>query len=189
MLTEKQDRLYWREWGAAVRACKSRGQAVPLRQDCHARALGREKSHLDFTNPDLDKVLGVFRAIIKPSDLNGQLRQEKQACARLLYKITVEQVALLALFTDHRVDDKQMAAENYILSIFKDRRDLSGGFKLPSFMSLTQLDSSRLTLLRNTLAARIDSLRRERGWTVAEMETAAGLRRSESETTPAAEPF
>ena len=86
-MTFSQNRLYFREWGSVRAACKAQNWPIPERHALHVRALGYDKSHLDFTNEDLDKVLAEFRAITRPDDLAGQLRQQDQPRRRLLYRI------------------------------------------------------------------------------------------------------
>ncbi len=79
-MTPKQNNLYWREWSAAHKA-----DPKADRHQLHVEALGHDKSHLDFTNDDFDKVLGAFRAISRPGDLNAQLRQIRGQHRRALY--------------------------------------------------------------------------------------------------------
>jgi hypothetical protein len=58
------DRLYWREWSAV--------QKADPRADCSAltiKALGIDKSHVDFTDIEFGKVLEVFPEISQPPDL------------------------------------------------------------------------------------------------------------------------
>ena len=62
-MTASQNRLYFREWGSVRAACKAHGWPVPDRHELHVRALGFDKSHLDFNNEDLDKVLAEFRKL------------------------------------------------------------------------------------------------------------------------------
>ena len=84
-MTEKQEKLYWREW-AAVRAAWPEAD----RHELHARALGTDKSHRIFSNADFDRVLAQFRAVSRPTDVDAQLRQLRQVRMRLIWKITVE---------------------------------------------------------------------------------------------------
>lgn len=81
-MSPDQTRLYFREWGKVRRHFLARGidpnQADAKRYELHTRALGVDKSSKDFSNTDLDKVLGVFFAILRPDDLNSQLRQLDQ---------------------------------------------------------------------------------------------------------------
>lgn len=94
MLTRSQNALYWREWSAAKRAlmlsaspARTRETWTKLeentrRHEITIRALGADKSHVDFTNAEFDQVLGELRAISKPGDLNAQLRQVRGAHRR-----------------------------------------------------------------------------------------------------------
>src|ERR1035441_6708450 len=56
-MTPSQNSLYFREWGRVRAACKQQGFPVPDRRFLHIKALGQDKSHLDFTNADFDLVL------------------------------------------------------------------------------------------------------------------------------------
>jgi hypothetical protein len=93
MLTRAQNNLYWREWSAAKRALMpgrdtwTKHEENERRHLAHVHALGHDKSHLDFTNDDFDKVLGELRAISKPGDLNAQLRQVRGAHRRARYAL------------------------------------------------------------------------------------------------------
>ena len=93
MLSKAQNSLYWREWSAAKRALMpgrstwTKHEEETRRHEIHIRALGADKSHLDFTNADFDKVLAELRAISRPADLNAQLRQLNQQHYRLLFGI------------------------------------------------------------------------------------------------------
>jgi len=81
-MTPKQTSLYWREWGKVRARLISDGltseQAAAKRHALHAKALGRDKSHLAFTNQDFDKILAAFRAVYDDSNLDAQLRQIDQ---------------------------------------------------------------------------------------------------------------
>jgi len=102
-MTARQNSFYFREWGSVRAACKAHGWPVPDRHELHVRALGYDRSHLDFSNEDLDKVLAEFRAISRPDDLAGQLRQRDQPRLRLLYRI------------------RQLAPEPYWQAIARDK--------------------------------------------------------------------
>lgn len=99
-MTAKQNRLYWREWGAVSRACKADGVEVPQRHELHARALGEHKSHKDFTNADFDKVLAEFRAWSQPGDLRGQMKQEAMPETRMLWVLDNKLVPKLLVLLD-----------------------------------------------------------------------------------------
>lgn len=196
-MTKGQNSLYWREWAAARKVDPSLD-----RHELHIRALGRDKSHVKFSNLDLDKVLAEFRAISNPGSLDAQLRQLNQQKTRLVWKIQMEQLKLLAvcLHSPLRSDppnvNDQLHAERYILQIIRDQ------FIAPTFNlreALEFLKADQLENLRSTLAARINDLRKECGITIHEMTTLAGLRcdcaqcakrrRSESRLQPVNTPF
>jgi hypothetical protein len=65
-MTRKQDFLYWREWQAAAELYTSLDLPAPDRHALHQAALGADKSHKDFTNADLDKVLAPSEASATP---------------------------------------------------------------------------------------------------------------------------
>ena len=132
-MTTSQNSLYFREWGRVRSACKQHGFPIPDRHDLHVKALGLDRSHLDFTNEDLDQVLAEFRAISQPDNLAAQLRQQDQPRRRLLYSIM------------------RLADEPYWRAIARDK------FGTPDE---TRLDLVQLTQLRNTLTARARSRQR-----------------------------
>jgi hypothetical protein len=53
-------------------------QADAKRHSLHKQALGADKSSLDFTNAEFDKVLAAFRAVHDGGNLDAQLRQAEQ---------------------------------------------------------------------------------------------------------------
>ena len=138
-MTPRQNRLYFRDWGSVRAACNAHGWPVPDRHELHVRALGYDRSHLDFTNEDLDKVLAEFRAISRSDDLAGQLRQQEQPRLRLLYRI------------------RQLAPEPYWRAIARDKFGTADE---------ASLDLEQLRQLVMTLTARARS-RQRRGIPVA----------------------
>ncbi len=103
------------------------------RHELHARALGLDKSSKEFTNADFDKVLAEFRAISEPDNLEGQLRQISQPVRRLIWRI------------------RKLAPESYWRAIARDKFGTE---------TLAELSEGQLTMLRNTLAARANALRK-----------------------------
>lgn len=89
--SKAKDRLYLYEWGCARRVFRKQGfssqEADAKRHELHIQAMGRDKSHYDFTNSDFDKVLGAFRAISKPADLISQLEALNGRTKRLIFGI------------------------------------------------------------------------------------------------------
>jgi hypothetical protein len=126
-MTPAQNALYFREWGRVRSVCKPQGFPIPDRHDLHVKALGLDKSHLDFTNADFDRVLAEFRAISQPDNLAAQLRQQDMPRRRLLYSI------------------RRLAAEPYWRAIAQDKFGTADE---------SRLDLDQLTQLRITLAAR-----------------------------------
>ena len=126
-MTALQNSLYFREWGRVRTACRKQGFPVPDRHFLHVKALGQDKSHLDFTNGDFDLVLAEFRAISQPDSLAAQLHQQDMPRRRLLYSI------------------RRLAEEPYWRAIAQDKFGTADD---------TRLVLTQLTQLRNTLAAR-----------------------------------
>jgi hypothetical protein len=114
-------------------ACKQHGFPIPDRHCLHVKALGLDKSHLDFTNEDLDQVLAEFRAISQPDNLAAQLRQQGQPRLRMLYGI------------------RRLAPEPYWRAIAQDKFGTADE---------TRLDLEELRSLLITLAARARSRQR-----------------------------
>jgi hypothetical protein len=169
-MTSKQEALYWREW-AAVRAAWPEAD----RHELHLRALGTDKSHKTFTNLDFDKVLAEFRSVSRPADLAAQLHQLRQAKKRLLWKITVEQIALLTVLMDGENEfERRAVAEHYVIAVMRDRFHTENIHDLSERRPADDVDSP-LEMLRNTLDARINDLRGKRDLTIHQMKTLAGL--------------
>jgi hypothetical protein len=96
MISQKQNALYWRLWSQVKRALLSQSrrgdngretftgdEENKRRRELHVRAIGQNKSHYDLTNREFDLVLAELRAVIDPSDLRSQLRQQNQHATRL----------------------------------------------------------------------------------------------------------
>jgi hypothetical protein len=81
-MTPAQTSLYFFHWGQVRKHHLARGidpkQVDVKRHELHKRALGRDKSSKDFTNADLDKVIGAFRAVYDGGNLDAQLQQIDQ---------------------------------------------------------------------------------------------------------------
>jgi len=76
-----QARKVWRARGIPASECEAERHAL------HARALGANKSSLDFTNGDFDKVKGALLAVIDGSDLGAQIDALNQPKKRRLWSI------------------------------------------------------------------------------------------------------
>lgn len=158
-MTRLQIALYWREW-ALVRRVASDEASDHLRHELHVKALGVDKSSRALNNREFDRVLSEFRAISRPADLDAQLRQLAQPRRRILWKIKNEQRALLSVF--------MLNPDAYIAEILQAR------FHVERIDDLDDPETLRQFMM--TLAARIDRMRTEAGFTVAEMKAKAGLR-------------
>jgi hypothetical protein len=153
-MTQKQKDLYFVEWTRAKKA----GQLKESdRHALHIQALGEDKSSKDFSNADLDKVLGAFRAISRPTSLNSQIRQIEQPQTRFHKRIN-DQLKCLGLFV-HEPDA-------YLRTILLDRFHVE---------QISDLDLPNLKNLRNTLGDRIARFRREAEMTEHDMCARAGV--------------
>ncbi len=174
-MSPKQTAWYWREWQSVVGACKRFGYPPPDRHEFHRRALGEDKSSKLFDNSDLDKVIAVFRAVSKPDSVESQLRQLRQERKRLEWNITVRQSALLSACMDAPDElQRRFKAENYIVELMRDRFGTADLAQVSTEKPPGRLKSD-LELLRDTLDARINSLRNEQGFTIHDLHALAGL--------------
>jgi len=159
-MTPKQTQLYWREWGAVSRAAKAAGRDLPDRHSLHRQALGRDVSSKDFSNAQFDAVLGVFRALSQPGNLNGQWRQLDQPRRREEFSLD-EVLRCLALY----VED----AEAYMAVVMADK------FKRP--LDVGHLTEKQTFALKITLWARINKkgtgFRNQAGHSVHQMKSLA----------------
>lgn len=164
-MSPKQKARYWVEFG---RIRKLHPEID--RHALHVQALGKDKSSKAFTNQDVDKIFGMFAAILQPGSLNAQVRQIKMPDTRLRYKIR-QQIQLLGVLVDNPV--------GYAVAVMKDKFSESclelvrGGESVSS----EGFDNSELAQLRNTLARCISRLRRKRGWTEHSLNVRAGIER------------
>lgn len=83
--------LYRREWNNCRKVLRIRGlsptAADEQRHAMHVQAIGTDKSSLDLTNADFDKILAAFRAISRSSDLAPQINAQEQPVKRRRYVI------------------------------------------------------------------------------------------------------
>lgn len=151
-MTKPQIYLYRAEWS---KARKAGGLKESDRHKIHVDVLGCDKSSLDLTNDEFDKVLAAFRAISAPTSLNLQLSTLNQPRQRLLHRIR-DQLKCLQLFVDHPAQ--------YLAAILRDR------FKASQIEDLrtseirdqkSEIPWDDLTHLRNTLARCLSSFRRK----------------------------
>lgn len=179
MLSEKQKTWYWGEWSRVVKCCRDYGRKL-TNDDRYAltvRALGVKVSMLNLDNHQFDKVIGVFKAINTPDDLNPQLRQINQPRTRMLHKIINDLPPRLAVVLqpppsslDPRLSpsDAAMArvaaAESYILSIMRQKYKTE---------TPKDLSDHQLHLLIIDISNRINQRRHGLDLTCAEIETRA----------------
>jgi hypothetical protein len=170
-MTKAQTQLYFREW-ASVRKAKPDADRHAL----HIAALGVDKSSKAFSNSDFDRVLGVFRAISQPGNLNAQLRQSEQVRHRLEHRLS-EILQCLGLY----VDDPCV----YVAKVMADKfgnsvtglDDLSHEPRLVRDEQSQEMSAkpSELLMLVMTLWDRVQALRRKRGDSLADMFQQAGI--------------
>lgn len=92
-MTSKQKSLYWRTWNQVRIALIERGFATSEtaeqnRHELHIKALGYDVSSTALTNEEFDKILGAFRAITQPANLDAQLRQMDMDFRRFVHFCT-----------------------------------------------------------------------------------------------------
>lgn len=172
-MTTKQTQLYWREWAAVRRA-----DPQADRRALTVRALGVAKSSKEFTNADLDRVLAAFRAVSRPADVDGQLRQQAQARQRKEHRIW-EIMRCLALYHPDPA--------GYVATVLADRQGVpvDGSLTLEDVSDAptvrTRRDGvpyagpSELEQVLMTLWARVQPMRRKALHTLHQMRMAAGV--------------
>jgi len=135
-MTEKQERLYWREWGAVSRALKARGmtaaQIAAARHELHETALGFDMGHADFSNEETDKIFATFRSLSRPDDMAAQVAAIRAPRERLLWSV------------------RSLAAPSYATAIARDRFDCADLENLTD----AQLQQLKVTLIQRNRARR-----------------------------------
>lgn len=172
-MTSNQNSLYWREWGAVSRRCKADGLELPDRHELHAKALGADKSHKDFTNPDFDKVLAEFRAWSQPGDIRAQMQQEAMTETRMLWVLDHELLPKLLVVLDGLPTCRPKAlgvAQNYVAAIAANKYGERDFRRLPA----TDLQN----LLRDVTRA-VGRMAAKKGLKSTELAQRAGLSESE----------
>lgn len=133
LMTESQRMAYWSMFGqVCARLDVPASEREAFRRELHERAgLGpisvKAIDHLKM----YDAIRGVFLAILRPGDMNAQLRQQYMSCTRLIVRI------------------RQMAPPAYTLVIMRDR------WGCQRFEEIDDLAEEQLQQLRNTLEARL----------------------------------
>jgi hypothetical protein len=92
VLSPAQNALYWRAWAKAkamlqLGGMKDAQELEAKRHEIHTEALGTDKSHKDFTNKDLDRVLDAFDAYNLHADPQKARRAIEQPRIRALAAI------------------------------------------------------------------------------------------------------
>ena len=136
-MTEAQHRAYFQMLGQvhAALGLKSAAEKESMRQELHRRAFGGPKSAKEINHTtDFDAIKSECLAITQPDSLEAQLRQQTMPATRLIYAI------------------RKLANEGYIRAIAQGR------FGTEDWVELGEQD---LTMLRNTVAARVSAKRRQ----------------------------
>lgn len=133
-MTAKQEALYWRKWSLICDRYGWPQSDNQRRHDLHIQALGQNKSHRNFTNPEFDRILAVMNKLADPDSVAAQMvldeyenKEDPGERRRLIYRIN------------------QLADEPYTLALCRNMFQTSRWQDLP-------LDS--LTILRDTLVTR-----------------------------------
>ncbi len=81
-MNQAQLRLYRFEWAQTRKWLRAHGRtperADAMRHELHKAAIGIDKSSLDLTNGELDKVLAKFRSYSDGANLDAQLDAQEQ---------------------------------------------------------------------------------------------------------------
>jgi hypothetical protein len=185
-MTKKQYSTFFGHYWPQI--CEVKGWAVDDREqrlEFISLAIGRmigtagEVDHLK----DYDQLKAECLAVIDPANLSAQIRQLRQEQNRLVRKIQWLQVAQLAAMEEGKegnFEERNAAAERFVLSIMRDKFHTEDIFSI-SYRREPRgpgegLLKSDLETLRDTLAARINERRRKKGLTIHELNQLAGVR-------------
>lgn len=91
-MTPKQHRMYWAEWKQARRVLLQRGGYTPTEADCFrdeitVGTLGTLVSSKDLKQRQIDLMIGAFKAISQPDNLNAQIDAMNGVKRRLIMGI------------------------------------------------------------------------------------------------------
>ncbi len=181
-ITDKQRIAFITDWSKICALRKWDKNFKPIRLQFISESIGRRVESMNEVGylKEYDKLKAACQAILNPSSVGAQLRQQRMPRTRLLQKITVEQTALLAVYLDP--PDPRLAAENYILSVIADQFGrLFAQDSSRSPKTVLDLTDKQLEHLRFTLAARIDDRRAAAGHTKDQMRRLAGLVETETD--------
>lgn len=131
--------LYERVWIAAEELARRQARSVTaedLRHACHVVALGRDKSSKELRNAEVDRVVGLFRVLQDPDDLDALLDW--------LHPENGERKRLVAAI-------KAAAPHAYIDRICRSRSDWNYEPPFWEDLELSALRQLRITLRRRTL--------------------------------------
>lgn len=126
-MTCEQRLAYFSLWQSVINKHGwNKAEAEAQRLLAHARAFGGPKSRKDIDHRNnFSAIKGEFMALLRPDDLQPQMRQISMPERNLRWKVMNVQTALLAVVLEHAETatelDRQTAAENYVLAIMKDK--------------------------------------------------------------------
>jgi hypothetical protein len=181
-MTQKQNSTFFGHYWPQVCEVKGwRPDDKEQRLEFISMAIGRmigsatEVDHLK----DYDLLKAECLAVLDPTNVNAQLRQLRQDQNRLVRKIQWIQVALLAAMEEGNLEERNAAAERYVIAVMRDKFRTEDIFAI-SYKAEPRgrpgLLKSDLETLRDTIAARINERRREKGLTIHELNQLAGIR-------------
>ena len=181
-MTKKQNAKFFGEYWPQVCEVKGwRSDDREQRLEFISVAIGRmvsTTSEVDHLK-DYDKLKAECLALLDPTNLSAQLRQLRQEQNRLVRKIQVIQVSLLAAMEEGNFEERNEAAERFVLAIMRDKFRTEDIFAI-SYKAGPRgpygMVKSDLETLRDTLAARINERRRQKGLTIHELNELAGVR-------------
>lgn len=165
MMSPSQTALYFREWGLARAWFIAHGidakQVDAKRHELHVAALGKAKSSKAFSNADLDKVLGKFRAVHDGGNLDAQLAAEESPEERRRGLIEA---------CDAVVFDYYQLGDNRFADMAHGRRYINGTARNVIHKELEDCDASELAKVLGCLRARLRRMRTENPTKAAELD-------------------
>lgn len=144
-------------WGQVRKALRAQGktpkEADAMRHQIHVRALGRDKSSLDFRQGDYDEVFKHFLAILKPDDLEAQLAvlehpEKRRATAQQACRLLVAQLDQIKAAIN-----PELYATNYLNSLSRKVRGVT----------FNELDEAGLGVVHGILKDRLNPVPEEDG--------------------------
>lgn len=144
-----QIRKYRLLWGKVRKTLRASGvspeAADARRHQIHVKALGFDKSSLEFTNAELDKVFAHFIAILEPDNLQAQIRILEQPAERRARAIQLCRDLVGQLPQIKSAANPSFYASNYLDALARKVRGVE----------FDRLDEAGLFVIHGILVARI----------------------------------